>query len=253
MEGGKLLMKLNQWQIPVTIVCLISGLLISLQLQTLDAQPSVSIGMKNHDLVNMIKELEEANFQLEEEVDTFRSQIASYQEDLTSGEFILKNMQHELGILKDVSGLTEKNGNGIVLVIDDNKSGAEAAKANGLENYYPDEYIIHYKSVLYLINELREHSTAISVNNHRIVTNTDIRCVGTVILVNTTRLAPPYEIKAIGDPDQLSKLITSSYEYNYLESRGFPIKLTSETDLSIAAHRGTYRFNYAEPVKDGDH
>ena len=41
----------------------------------------------------------------------------------------------------------------------------------------------------------------------------EIRCVGNVILVNTTRLAPPYEILAIGDPQELEDAISTSTTY----------------------------------------
>ncbi len=245
-------MKLNTWQIPVTIVCLIIGLLLSLQFQTVSDKPSMVASLKNQDLVNMIKELEDANSTLEDEVDNLRSEISQIQANRASGEATLQSLQQELAILRDATGLTEKKGNGIILVIDDNKSGADAAKAAGLDNYFPDEFIVHYKSLLYIVNELRGVSNAISINNQRIVANTDIRCVGTVILVNTTRLAPPYEIKAIGNPERLHSIITSSYEYSYLSSRGFPVKISKETDLVVSPYRGSYRFNFAQPVKEGE-
>ena len=41
---------------------------------------------------------------------------------------------------------------------------------------------------------------AVSLNGERVVATTSIYCVGSTILVNDTRLSPPYEFLAIGDP-----------------------------------------------------
>jgi uncharacterized protein YlxW (UPF0749 family) len=244
-------MKNYKWQIPITIVCLIFGTLFAIQLQFQSAKPTFNL--RNQDLVSLIKELEVTSFSLEDEIDELRLEITSFQEDKASGEIALRQLQRDLANLRDMTGLTEQKGPGILLTIDDNKAGADAAKTAGLENFRPDDYIVHYKNVLYLVNELRQTASVISVNNQRIVTSTDIRCVGTVILVNTTRLAPPYEIRAIGNPDLLFQTITGSYEYAYLQSLGFPIKVIKEQELTVPAYRGSYRYNYAQAIKeDGD-
>ena len=55
------------------------------------------------------------------------------------------------------------------------------------------------QDLLYIINDLkRGGAEAISINEQRIISTSEIRCVGNTILVNTTRLAPPYHIKVIG-------------------------------------------------------
>lgn len=244
-------MKFPKWQIPITIVCVISGILLAIQLQIQSVTPALSL--KNTDLVSLIKELEDTTFNLEDEIDLLRQEIASFQEDQATGEIRLLQLQRELSRLKDNTGLTEQKGAGIVLTLDDNKSGADIAKAAGIEGYYPNDYIVHYTDILYLVNELREVATAVSVNNQRIVTSSDIRCVGTVILINTTRLAPPYEIRAIGNPDLLQQTISSSYQYAYLQSTGFPIRVTKEQEVTVPAYRGSYRYNYAQAViKEGE-
>lgn len=208
--------------------------------------------MQNQDLVNIIKELEEENFELEDRVEQLRQFIATSQSELASGQTSLLKLQNELEYLKQKADLTEVTGAGFVVTIDDNVTGAEAAKSLGLEFYRPDDYIIHFKNILYLINEFRNVADAISVNGLRIVSTTDVRCVGTVILVNTTRLAPPYEIKVIGDISLLAAAIIDSDELSYLDSRGYPVDFRLEDELTIGAYRGTFRFNHAQIVKEGE-
>lgn len=47
--------------------------------------------------------------------------------------------------------------------------------------------------------------------------------VGNVILINTTRLAPPMKISAIGQPDTLEEAINTSTTYQQLALSGFPV------------------------------
>jgi uncharacterized protein YlxW (UPF0749 family) len=244
-------MRLAMWHIPLTIVFLIFGILLAHQSQTYQAKPAFHIS-KNQDLIALIEEIENSTFELEEEIDWRRLELSAIQEEKAGGEIVLNYLQRELNSLKDQAGLTELNGPGIILILDDNKAGANAAKLTGLENYFPNDYIVHDKNVLYLINELRGVASAISINNQRVVPGTDIRCVGTVILVNTTRLAPPYEIKALGDADRLMETVAYSQEYLYLKSVGFPIKISQGQELTIPSYRGSYRFNYAQVIQDGD-
>ena len=65
-------------------------------------------------------------------------------------------------------------------------------------------YIIHDDDLLRVINELRAAGAeAIAINGERIVAMSEIRCAGPTLSVNNNRSAPPYEIKAIGNPNNL--------------------------------------------------
>jgi uncharacterized protein YlxW (UPF0749 family) len=101
--------------------------------------------------------------------------------------------------------------------------------------------------LLYIVNDLRAaEAEAISVNDQRVVTTTEIRCAGTTILVNTTRLAPPYIIRAIGNPDGLSSVLESpENEYNILKMAGFPVSVESSQAVLVPAYKGSYQFSYA--------
>ena len=61
---------------------------------------------------------------------------------------------------------------------------------------------------------------SIAVNDNRIVNNTGFSCAGTTILVDTKRLAPPYRIDAIGDPENLKNalIMPGGYVENHILS-----------------------------------
>jgi uncharacterized protein YlxW (UPF0749 family) len=72
-----------------------------------------------------------------------------------------------------------------------------------------------------------------------------------VILVNSTRLAPPYEIRAIGNPEVLETAVQQSLDFAYLKSRDFPVKVSSAPSLNLPAYKGGLRHDYARLPQSG--
>jgi len=68
--------------------------------------------------------------------------------------------------------------------------------------------------------------------------------------VNTHRLAPPFEIKAIGNPQLLEDVVRTG-EYTTLELGNFPVTLDKNDKITIPAYEGSYSFNYASPLEEG--
>ena len=100
---------------------------------------------------------------------------------------------------------------------------------------------------------LRREADAIAVNGQRLVATSDIRCVGTVIMVNSTRLAPPFEISAIGDPALLQATVENSDEYiNIKIIRNMPVTIQTANKIVIPAYKGSNILKYAHPSKEGE-
>jgi uncharacterized protein YlxW (UPF0749 family) len=154
-----------------------------------------------------------------------------------------KLLQHQ----RMISAQTSAQGPGLVITLDDNVSGAQNASSDFLA-FNPADYIIHDKTLLYLVNELRAAGAkAISINNQRIVTNSDIRCVGTVILVNTIPMAPPYTIKILGEPKTIEEQLSAGTEIPFLRSQNFPVKM-EVSNVEIPEYKGSFRNNYLKPT-----
>lgn len=221
------------------LISLFSGLLVAWQWRS--HQATAALEKQDPTLIDIIHSLEQEGLSLENTIATLRGQIEALQKARSKGEDRLAAIQQEIDALKLAAGLTPVTGPGIVVTLDDNSAGAQAAKNSSPATYKPEDYIIHDKNILYLVNELRSAGAeAIAVNGQRIVTNSDIRCVGTVILVNSTRLAPPYEIQAIGNPDALEAAVQKSVDFNFLKSRDFPVKVTRYSALSLPAYKGGF-------------
>lgn len=234
-------MKLEKWHLSITLVCLLFGTLFTSNLKT-QLQEFNPMAARNQTLVNVIKTQENKNGELESEISTIREKIENYHSTKAS-QTGLEPIKKEIDQLKSQAGLTKVEGPGIVITLDDQE------KARTVKD--PENYLIHYSSILYIVNDLRSAGAeAISVNDDRIIATTDIRCAGSIILVNTHRLAPPYEIKAIGDQQKLEDMVRTG-EYTTLELGKFPVTLKRQNLITIPAYQGSYTFNYAVPPKGG--
>lgn len=241
---------LLKWQVPLTIVLFISGVLLTVALR---AQKSTSTPWhkQNENLAAMIKTQEAEIKKLENSIEAKREFLDRYQRNVSLGKKELEDLQQKLQQLKVLSGMTEVTGPGLTITLDDNIKEYEAAQSKN-PGVKPDDYLIHDKHILYIVNELRAGGAeAISVNGQRIVNSSDIRCVGPLILVNTTRLGPPYIIKAIGDPENLARVLElPESEYNILKMAGYPVKYERSSKIVIPPFKGSYQFNYARPKEE---
>jgi len=245
---------MTNWKkyIPITIACILTGLLLTTAFQSQTAAIKGDTKTNNNKtLIDIINNLEAETNVLEETIDSLRKQIEEIQKQEAPGQGFLVSLQDQIKQLKLRAGQTDVSGPGIIIELDDNTAGAEAAKTNNPDMYNPEYYIVHDKNLLYLVGALKGQAEAIAINNQRLVATSDIRCVGTVIMVNSSRLAPPFQIKAIGDPRLLEAAVLNSDEYLILKSREMPFSITKAEDISLPGFKGSNTINYAQSIKEG--
>jgi uncharacterized protein YlxW (UPF0749 family) len=117
----------------------------------------------------------------------------------------------------------------------------------------PNLVLIHYSDVRAVVNMLwAAGAEAIAVNDERIISTTGLSCVGTTILCNTRRMAPPYRIVAIGDPAALVAAAQARGGIlDQLRAFDFPVTVTTGTDLAVPAYSGGFVYRYAKPAGTG--
>lgn len=240
------------WVLGITLLAFLVGLMFVLEMQIQQRISAASADSKTEVLVSLITNLEAETADLENQLIAVRQQTEEVLAHTSSGESRLKELQSQLSQQQIRTGLTELDGPGVVITLDDNKSGMSSATAEDA-----NRYVIHYENLLYIVNDLRNAGIdGISINGQRLVTSSEIRCVGNVILINTTRLAPPYEISAIGNPADLEEAISYSTTYQTLALSGFPVsyRLTDlhSTDIHLPAYTGSLSSRNLNPVAKGD-
>jgi len=81
------------------------------------------------------------------------------------------------------------------------------------------------------------------------VNTSEITCAGATILINQSRISPPFHVRAIGNPELMSgalKLRGGILEY--LEFYGIQVAITPKKDLSLPAYAGRTSYRYARPT-----
>ncbi|MCR4441558.1 MAG: DUF881 domain-containing protein [Peptococcaceae bacterium] len=237
---------IRKWLVPVTIVCIVSGLFLSFQLKLQANNTNTNpLSQKNTNLVMIIKDLEEEIKNQENMIEKTRNDLTELQNQNLPFRGKSKELQEQLKEARVRAGLTPVAGKGIVITVADNKEGL---KANPQDD--PNKYIVHYENILNLVSELKVGGAeAIAINGQRLITTSEIRCVGNVILVNTTRIAPPFEISAIGSPRHLGEIVNNG-QLDVLRSANFPVTLKEMDEVIIPAYKSGLQFVHARPVKE---
>ena len=240
----------NRYVFSISLIFLIAGIAASVWMRAWAINSQSNVHSEQQNLVDIINQLEAENLALETAIDTIRSELASAGfSDTETGAYFTR-LQQELADTQFNSGQTAVSGSGIIISLNDNTAGAETAKQADPLNYFPENYIIHDSNLRYLLNDVAYLAEAVAINGQRIVDTSDIRCVGTVIIINSTRVAPPYEISLIGSPALLEGALQESSQYIYLKNKNMPIKVSRSENLQLPAYTGTISSQYAKPVYD---
>ena len=143
-----------------------------------------------------------------------------------------------------VAGLTDVEGPGVMVILQDstatNTSGEEA------------DYLIHDSDLLSVINELRDAGAqALSLNGERILATSEIRCAGSVVLINGQRVAAPFVLYAIGDPTTLYNALTMrGGVVDVLSQWKIQVNVTMSEKLLIEKYSGSIATDYLSPAQE---
>ena len=237
----------------LTLLAILTGFFFMVSYRANSSTAPTAQELRNQELREYIQKLEGDIAELEEQILSARQTIATVQSEQSDDEALLRSLNDQLSKLKDQAGITEATGPGIIITLDDNTAGAELAQKNNPATYYPENYLVHSTDILYMLKAIAGEAEAISINNQRVVDSTNIRCVGTVVMLNAALLAPPYNITVIGDPDKLEEAVLNSYEYAILQNKEMPVTITRAEELTIPAYTGSYTTTYSQiPRTEGD-
>jgi uncharacterized protein YlxW (UPF0749 family) len=234
----------------LTIISLVIGIGLAFSVTAHTNLLKQSTDSRYTELIDHIHSLEESTASMESEIAQIRQRIAEIQDEQADDEEYIAVLRDTINQFNMIAGFTACEGPGIVITLDDNTAGAAAARKNSPTGTINEEsFIIHDKDILYIIKSLAQNTEALAINGIRIVDISHIRCVGPVIMVNSSRLAPPYEIQIIGNQSGLAQDLAKSSRYRELLMREMPIKTILSDKISLPAYTGTYSSTHASEVK----
>lgn len=226
----------KQWQWPVAFVCLCLGFLLAVLIKTQITLNRPILTRRVDTLMAVLAQTIKEKNSLEEEIDSLRKVVAGSSNRVTNRELV-----SELQRLQVLAGLTKVSGPGVVITLNDSDRPAR-------QDEVQDVFIIHDDDLLHTVNELRAAGAeAIAINGQRIVANTAIRCSGPTILINTTMVAPPFVIEAIGDKEDLMQLDMRGGLLDSLRRWGIRVEIAAKERLELPAYTGSVIAQYAKP------
>jgi uncharacterized protein YlxW (UPF0749 family) len=236
------------WVWQVTGLCFILGVLVAASLQTV-SNIRRSGGLTNirpgQSPISTTSEIAATMRNQANEIKELRLEKTKLENSLATGDGRAKALNDELQKAKLLAGIIEVTGPGILLTLQDSKTGPPSNRQFEQENY-----IIHDVTLQRGLNELNSAGAeAISINGQRFISRTPIRCVGPTAIVNGVPLASPYEIRVIGDPKTLESALNLRGGYaDWIRSYDpSMIKIERKNSLIIQAYSGSTDFRYAKP------
>lgn len=236
--------QIGRTTITLTLLSLALGALLIAQLQTRPIKSVSTEEGRREAAAQTIKQLEAEQADLKKQIADLRAQTAAQQLTSGSGSATLAEIGNELERQKLLAGMVPLTGRGVKVTLDDTAASKIPAGDD------PNLYIVHEYHLRDVLNVLwQAGAEAVSLNGERIVATTSIYCVGSTILVNDTRLSPPYEFLAIGEPAALEAALNDGANLQSLRGRvktyGLQFGVARIAQVAVPAYTGSLDVKYA--------
>ncbi|MDZ5252799.1 DUF881 domain-containing protein [Clostridium sp. LIBA-8841] len=229
-------MKNREFTIFIFIASVIVGLLISMNInfdgtettKVLNAKEYQDAYNKRNSLYNEISKLKENNRELQKKIN-------NYSKSDESSIKVSNDMVEELNNNLMIAGLSDVKGSGLKIVLED---GGEAFNGEVVDDFMRLLRTIHDDDMIKVINELKAAGAeAISINNQRIIYNTEIYCGGQFLRMNGVKIPAPFYVNVIGDPEKIENQIMRDGSYiKTLMNRGIKVQITKSDDITMPAY-----------------
>ena len=236
--------------IVVGLLALCIGLVISIQISTTQGSdvgglvPASKLKVYERELTKVRAEKEDALAELMK----IEARMNDIEKNKANEDFFLKGIVTDLEKYKMSSGVVDVKGPGVIINIDD-PLPAEGFVEQG------SVIMDNYELLLRLVNKLKDAGAeAISINEQRIVATTEISLAGSNVNINGVPTAPPYAVKAIGNPDTIESAITIKYgivyEMRNKEQYGLRVDIKKKNEITVPRYSEVLKFRYAKPVTE---
>ena len=241
-------MKKLNFQIPIAIVCLVLAFALTWQIKgvprirALDDSLPARIDALQEEVKNTRNRNDELTMQLLEQ----REEIERFQLEISKNSETSEVMLGRLERAEMLAGFTDVEGTGVVVTLNDRSANIDTEFSID-----PNWGLIHDDMLLLVINELRAAGAeAISLNDERIISTTEIRCTGPTVTVNKNRYTTPFVIRAIGDPAMIeSALRMKGGAKDYIELFGAIIDIRKSTNVVVKRYTGSFNMQHATSTR----
>lgn len=236
-------MKNFKFQLALALVCIVLGVMISIQFKTVKTGIGPVSETRARELASQLKKVREERDNLLTTKNDLEKKIREYEEQASNGSVSAKMLKSELDNARIMAGLEDVEGPGVQITLDDLNFGVSVG--------FP---LISHDKLLLLVNELNAAGAeAISINDQRVISTTEIRQANIHININTVEFAPPFVVKAIGDPKTLEgAIMMRGGIIEDIQNIEIAVTVTQEPNIKIPRYNGVIEKKFAKVVKEGE-
>lgn len=234
-------------KIAIAIICGVLGLILAVQIKSVR---EVSEGgfLSTHKAQTLAAEMRQLRVEKEmlaEELAELENRLREYELSEADENLMIKNLRNDLERYQLLAGYLPGVGPGVVVNLDEPK--------NELDQVTDGSFIVYnYELLLELINTLNAAGAeAISINEQRYISTTEIHYSSNSLFINDTATSPPYEIKAVGNPETLEAALNMRYGivWQMKQFYGLQVDVRKEDTIQIPRYQRVFEFEYAVPLE----
>lgn len=228
------------------LVSVILGLILAIQFRTVNK--SIGEGVlptqRAQELAGELKKLQDERDSQQNRIEELETEINKYGKNEIDKNSYSESLYKDAIKYRMLAGYIDVKGPGIVLEINDPPSDLEYSESYGV--------VDQLDLVLQIISILNSaDAEAISINDNRYTSFTEIVRAGDHIEINGVSTNSPLVIKAIGNPNTLESALAIKRGIVWqLKSYNYMIHLTQDKEILIPKYRKNKEFKYSSPLEE---
>ena len=218
--------------IVVFLVCIVLVSVMLMQFRTVEQTDITAIeNMRESELRTALAEWKNRYEDMNTQLEDVNARITEYRKNIEDNEVAADLIEEELQESNLLVGKTDVYGEGVTVTLNNGDMGVQAY------------------DLIDLVNELRyAGAEAISINGIRVLPMTYIVDMGeyTYIMVDLQRLEAPYVVKAIGDKEELTRVLNLDGSGFVDRAVGIKVSVTAENRVEIPKYNGELDVQYMQ-------
>lgn len=231
-------MKNGKYNFIIFIACIIIGILFVANFHMDDKMSAFNLTAREyHDLNAEKGTILKDIAKLRDKNDEYSDKIDDYEKSYKNEDEILGNVQKEIQYNNMIIGMTPVQGEGVEIVLSDG--------IDSISDGYADDNLLlvktlHDNDMMEVINELKmAGAEAISVNNQRVILNSEIMCGWAFLSINGVKTPGPFTVKAIGNSTIMNSVLNRTDGYiQLLRNRDIHVSISEEKNIEIPSYNG---------------
>lgn len=235
-------------KIAVAIICGVLGLILAMQIKSVRevTEGGFLSTQKAQTLTAELRQLRLEKELLYEELTDLENRLRQYELSEADENLMIKNLKNDLEKYQLMAGYLPGIGPGVIITLDDPPDNNQHQSGGG-------SFIVYnYELLLELINTLNAAGAeAISINDQRYVSTTAIHYTANSLQINDTATSPPYEIKAVGNPETLEAALNMRYGivWQMRQYYNLQINVQKSDEIQVPRYQRLFEFQHAFPLE----